>query len=332
MKLYQSLTSKHASAGAWQEHGGPGRRSFPVTLVKQAGLAAGIIAIVAASVAGGALLGSSLLSEGAVDIVAANEPAAPLVVPEPERPPVANAAPQESASPVAPRLAARLPEPPDSPAVPTSPAEVGDARWAREIVAAPNIVPALAKRIEELQAFAAADDAPDNEAAAEPDPERTAAVPSPAAVEPPARARDVAPVEQQSSRPVTGSGTVSTAANLRSGPANNTSVLGTVGAGQRVEIVACDIWCEIVHDGRRGFVFAEFVRQGNERAAVPRATPAAVNAPEANGEARSASPSGETDATPASSTTAPGETTPAAAPAKPAITPPALIREENRGR
>lgn len=87
-------------------------------------------------------------------------------------------------------------------------------------------------------------------------------------------------VEQAISGSVpTGSGTLRTAANLRSAPRNGSTVLGAIPARETVRVVSCDIWCEVEHGGRRGFVVAKFVQRGPAAAEAKAPAPAAV-APE----------------------------------------------------
>ncbi|MGB3502404.1 MAG: SH3 domain-containing protein [Mesorhizobium sp.] len=76
--------------------------------------------------------------------------------------------------------------------------------------------------------------------------------------------------------------TLNTDSNLRSGPDKKARIIGTVPARKPVQIIACKSWCEIVYDGKRGFVYSGFVRKGEARdnraaadigAAKPRAVP-----------------------------------------------------------
>jgi hypothetical protein len=54
--------------------------------------------------------------------------------------------------------------------------------------------------------------------------------------------------------------------NLRDQPDNDGTVLGIVPADATVDLLGCDIWCEVVHDGRQGWVYRDFVT-GAEQAA-----------------------------------------------------------------
>jgi hypothetical protein len=70
-----------------------------------------------------------------------------------------------------------------------------------------------------------------------------------------------APEDKDSPPPHTGAGTakVTTDVRMRARPDNNASVVTVLAAGRTVRIVACDYWCEVVADGKRGFVFRKFV-------------------------------------------------------------------------
>ena len=50
------------------------------------------------------------------------------------------------------------------------------------------------------------------------------------------------------------------AVTMRSKPSSRGSVLGTIPGRAEVEVVSCDSWCEIVYDGKRGFVYKRFLK------------------------------------------------------------------------
>ncbi len=56
-----------------------------------------------------------------------------------------------------------------------------------------------------------------------------------------------------------GTAKVNTAVNMRSSPDNGASVVAVLGVGTTVQIARCDFWCEVVADGKRGYVFRKFV-------------------------------------------------------------------------
>ena len=50
--------------------------------------------------------------------------------------------------------------------------------------------------------------------------------------------------------------------NMRSRPKGGSSVLGTVPRGANVRLLGCTAWCEIVYNGRRGYVYKDFIGGG----------------------------------------------------------------------
>jgi hypothetical protein len=70
------------------------------------------------------------------------------------------------------------------------------------------------------------------------------------------------PVSAVSNAAPTGTATIKSGVTLRGGPDNKAAALGTVKTGQKVDLVSCKVWCEIVADGKRGFVFKKFVETG----------------------------------------------------------------------
>ena len=48
-------------------------------------------------------------------------------------------------------------------------------------------------------------------------------------------------------------------ANMRSRPKSGSSVLAVVPKGAAVQLVSCSAWCEIIYDGRRGYVYKNFI-------------------------------------------------------------------------
>jgi hypothetical protein len=87
---------------------------------------------------------------------------------------------------------------------------------------------------------------------------QAAAKPTLAAATPAARA----PVSPVSNAAPKGTATIKSGVTLRGGPDNKAASLGTLKTGQKVDLVSCKVWCEIVADGKRGFVFKKFVEAG----------------------------------------------------------------------
>lgn len=71
-----------------------------------------------------------------------------------------------------------------------------------------------------------------------------------------------------------GTARISKAANIRAAGRKGAAVLGTVPTNATVQVVSCDIWCEIVYEGKRGFVYKDFVSRGAGKPAVPDAADA----------------------------------------------------------
>jgi hypothetical protein len=46
---------------------------------------------------------------------------------------------------------------------------------------------------------------------------------------------------------------------MRAGPDNEAPVVAVVPADSRVMVTSCKFWCEVVFDGKRGWVYNEFV-------------------------------------------------------------------------
>lgn len=47
---------------------------------------------------------------------------------------------------------------------------------------------------------------------------------------------------------------------MRARPSSRGGVLGTVPGGADVSVISCKSWCEIVYDGKRGFVYRNFLK------------------------------------------------------------------------
>lgn len=96
---------------------------------------------------------------------------------------------------------------------------------------------------------AAVDDTAVDEIAEEPVEDEAEEVVEPAAPEP--AATKVAAIR---------TAPVSTDVNMRSRPENGAAVIQVVPGKSTVEVIGCDYWCEVVYEGRRGFIYKGFVR------------------------------------------------------------------------
>jgi hypothetical protein len=121
--------------------------------------------------------------------------------------------------------------------------------------AAPATIPAPppVPTPEQAAAVAAYQSAPsgdDTTAPAKPDKAETAAI---HAAEPakPAPAQDAAE-----------NGHILRAVTMRSGPKKGASAIGTIPAKAGVQVISCKSWCEVVYQGRHGFIYKSFLRRG----------------------------------------------------------------------
>ncbi|CAA0094027.1 Uncharacterised protein [Starkeya nomas] len=124
--------------------------------------------------------------------------------------------------------------------------------------------------------FQAADPAPADAAPAQavampkeaPLPPRAPARPVLASTEPePAAADTEEAADEAESQPgfggqPVGGATIRTAVTMRAAPRNGAAAVGNLTAGQKVQLVACHGWCEVIAEGKRGFIYKRFVDAG----------------------------------------------------------------------
>ena len=67
--------------------------------------------------------------------------------------------------------------------------------------------------------------------------------------------------------PKSGSARVVSWVNMRAGADNNAATVKVLQAGSIVTVVRCSYWCEIVADGKHGFVFKSFLKSTGDMAA-----------------------------------------------------------------
>lgn len=90
------------------------------------------------------------------------------------------------------------------------------------------------------------------------EPEKTAAI-APAPVKPDSEEKPAK--AEGSGKAVAGMALMIDDANIRSRPKKGAKVIGTVPARTQVQLVECQSWCEIVVNGKRGFVWGQFVQR-----------------------------------------------------------------------
>lgn len=128
-----------------------------------------------------------------------------------------------------------------------------DPRWAQVVAAAANrpleAMPAI-PGAENIIAQDPDETAPLALAEAKPDPSETAAVD--------AMEAEVKPASEpsQGGREVK----IKRSVNMRATPQKGGQVLGVIPAKTSVELVSCTQWCEIVFNGKRGYVFKSYVQ------------------------------------------------------------------------
>lgn len=94
--------------------------------------------------------------------------------------------------------------------------------------------------------------APNNAAAAHssPDASETAAIPT------------VKPRKPDAQAGVTGNGRIVRSVTMRKGPKKGAAAIGTVPAKTTVQVVGCKQWCQIVYNGKRGWIYKSFLKRG----------------------------------------------------------------------
>jgi hypothetical protein len=74
----------------------------------------------------------------------------------------------------------------------------------------------------------------------------------------------------------TGSARVTAAVKLRSGPKKGSGVLMVVPAGSAVNVLSCDGWCQISYNGKKGWVYKNFLAGSKPKQQKPQAAKAAT--------------------------------------------------------
>ncbi len=221
--------------------------------------AAGVVVV------GGLIAGMTLLYDplshpaaepaaaGTLKAEVAAQPLPPVVVPQ-----TGTAQQAAMAVAAAPVPAAAVPQP--QPQATVSALETSNERWARtegeQASPAPDQNP---------PATAAKDATPSQpEATAFADEEKTAAIPAdkPAAVQS-AAANETPPANTAKPQPAAsiGKGRITTAVNMRAGPADESKVLRTIPARATVDIITCKGWCKVAYEGQQGWIYKKFLNR-----------------------------------------------------------------------
>ncbi|WP_181173690.1 SH3 domain-containing protein [Mesorhizobium sp. B2-3-12] len=59
-----------------------------------------------------------------------------------------------------------------------------------------------------------------------------------------------------------GSGRILRAVTMRSGPKKNAAAIGTVPARTSVQVMSCKQWCQIVYNGKTGWIYKSYIKTG----------------------------------------------------------------------
>lgn len=104
-----------------------------------------------------------------------------------------------------------------------------------------------------VQAFANPDDQDPGS-----DNQWTAAIP-PLLRDPPAAAQPAPEFDEDAGSRAKGTVRVQRAVNLRAAPVSGSRVIKVLRAGSMVGLVGCKGWCEVTHEGTRGFIYKSFI-------------------------------------------------------------------------
>lgn len=87
----------------------------------------------------------------------------------------------------------------------------------------------------------------------------TAAIPAAKSVQAAAAKPDDAAADEADEEAAGRPGKTVRSVTMRARPSDRGGVLGTVPGSTAVQVVSCDSWCEIIYNGKRGFVFRRFL-------------------------------------------------------------------------
>ncbi|MER8434633.1 SH3 domain-containing protein [Mesorhizobium caraganae] len=93
----------------------------------------------------------------------------------------------------------------------------------------------------------------------------TAAIPTPKPQLPDAQssaAADDAQAKPQKVAAADATGRILRTVTMRTGPKKNAAAMGTVPAKSSVQVVSCKKWCQIVYNGKRGWIYKSYIKTG----------------------------------------------------------------------
>ena len=129
----------------------------------------------------------------------------------------------------------------------------------------PEPPPPAATGLEDSDITYAADDfTVEPSAAVGGDEEAAAEVPEAASVpaideEPAQTASPAPPAEAEPEEVKTRTAAVNSDVNMRTGPDNDAKVIKALRRNSKVEVIGCNFWCEVIHAGKRGYIYKSFI-------------------------------------------------------------------------
>ncbi len=132
----------------------------------------------------------------------------------------------------------------------------------------PELPPPGATGLEASDIAYAGDDFRVEPSAAAGDDEAAAEVPdaasAPAIDEEPAQTASFAPpAEAEAEEVKTRTAAVNSDVNMRIGPDNDAKVIKALPRNSEVEVIGCKLWCEVIHAGKRGYIYKSFIPGAN---------------------------------------------------------------------
>ena len=95
---------------------------------------------------------------------------------------------------------------------------------------------------------------------------QTAAIPTPKPQLPTAQSSAARGRRQAKAKPQkvarAGTGRILRAVTMRTGPKKNAAAMVTVPAKTSVQVMSCKQWCQIVYNGKRGWIYKSYIKTG----------------------------------------------------------------------
>ncbi|WP_287263449.1 SH3 domain-containing protein, partial [Mesorhizobium sp.] len=90
----------------------------------------------------------------------------------------------------------------------------------------------------------------------------TAAIPTPKPL-PAATQKDGTQAKVEAKQPsAADTGRILRGVTMRTGPKNSAAAIVTIPAKTSVQVMGCKKWCQIVYNGKRGWIYKSFVKTG----------------------------------------------------------------------